>query len=213
MSLVGVINDIYFQGVLSVVNLGMGDFATLSKILEIQFSGGEIMLSVELSPNGNVKFSSVYFIEEYIAATNISADMRTFMIEFNFETTSITFDNARKKEMKNNHSKTGYEELKKEEIKIYKYDQETAIQNFFFYRNMTEDNMLLVYENTGDILEAYTISGDLISLEKASIFYMLTGSKVTGSTFARLGKSLHADFKGRIHFFGGLDGKRVCKYC
>ena len=167
------------------------------KILELQFTDGKTMLSVEFISDGGVQYRSCFIVDQIIDDKIMSNEERSFFVKLDFETFSITVNDADKnwrnqKDYKFNISDT--DEFNKKAIKIYKYDQGTAIKNLVINRaGMSEDNILLIIEKiigqsyladgNRDDEEYFLISGDLSYVEKA--------------TLAAMPKSaLHAVFKG-----------------
>ncbi|CBY14965.1 unnamed protein product [Oikopleura dioica] len=168
------------------------------KILELKFSGGENLLSVELSSDSSIKYDSVFIENKIIEHKDMSYAEINFFIKLNLETSKITINDADKKwrnekDYKFNITRT--DKKNKEAIKIYKYDRKTAIKNFVIYsEEKSEDYMLLMIEkdnvNKGEI---FLISGDFSYFEKSTLVF---------PQFLNYFGALHAVFKGRNYFFG-----------
>ena len=62
------------------------------KILDLQFSDERNFLSVEILPNGSVQYSSAFSDQIIIDYKNRSVEDRTCLLEFNFENSSISFE-------------------------------------------------------------------------------------------------------------------------
>ena len=144
-----------------------------AKILEFRLSSGENLLSLELLPTGSVRFSSILLDEKITLKKKIRNKEDSFMIEFNFLRSTISFyDPDQKKYNREKLRKkiNNVVKFKKQAVYIYKYGQETAIKKLAIYisdssRNF-EDHMLLLFDGSGDNLMSiwkpgYILSGEL----------------------------------------------------
>jgi len=195
-----VLLDSYGAYIISFAVKNPNEILSSAKILELKFSGGETLLSVELFSDGSIQYTSVFLKDKIIEHRDMSYAEISLFIKFNLETSSITINDADKKERnerdhKYNAPKT--DEKNKEAIKIFKYDQKTAIKNIVIYKDeKSEDYMLLMIERSfydNDQGGTFVISGDLSYFEKSSIVF---------PQFMNFFGALHAVYKGRNYFFG-----------
>ncbi|CBY11768.1 unnamed protein product [Oikopleura dioica] len=181
-----------------------------ANILELKFSGGENLLSVELFSDGSIQYTSIFLEDKIIEHKDMSNVEINFMIRLDFDKSLITINNDDTKEQKERNYKFDISITDKNNkgVRFYKYDRKTAIKNIVIYKDeKSEDYLLLIIQKTGvghrRIGEYLVVSGDLSSIEKATLFD-------PQSSFG----GLHAVFKGRNYFFGSSEiSQDVCIFC